>query len=119
MLELAFQLVDQNSREIKEGLLNELICNQAFWSYEKPEMNTISDNQLIEKVLIHSDLDSIYQLFSIYSESQIRRVWDERLLPDVRFYSMNKLFAYLLFHIENPDDYLESGIRNHYKKLSA
>ena len=65
-------------------MLNEHICNQAFWSYEKPEMNTISDNQLVEKVLIHSDLDSIYQLFSIYSESQIRRVWEERLLPDER-----------------------------------
>ncbi len=104
---------------IKEDLFQDLIRNSVFWSYQEPELESVSDDMLIEKVLIHSDLDAIFKLFSIFPESRIRRVWDERILPDIRLRPMNKLFAYLLFGIDDPDGYLESGIKRHYDNLSA
>ncbi len=104
---------------MKEALFQELISKSVFWSYQDPEMGSLSDDMLIEKVLVHSDMDAIFRLFSIYPEGRIRKVWDERILPDIRLRSMNKMFAYLLFGIEDPDGYLDSEIKRYYKNLSA
>ena len=92
---------------------------QVFWSYKKPDLNALSDDMLIEKVLLHSDLDSIYKLFDIFPENQIRRIWEQSLLPDERMHSTNLLFAFLLFRIKDPRGFIKSKIREHYKKLSA
>lgn len=105
--------------KMKEALFQELISKSVFWSYREPAFDAVSDDLLIEKVLLHSDMDAISQLFSIYPEDRIRKVWEERILPDTRLRSMNKLFAYLLFGIEDPDGYLDSGINKHYENLSA
>ena len=91
----------------------------VFWSYKIPERNAISDEVLIEKVLLHSDLDSIYKLFDMFPEKQIRSIWEQRLLPDERMFSTNLLFAFLLFRIKDPRGFIKLKIKEHYKKLSA
>jgi len=92
---------------------------QVFWSYQKPDLYALSDEILIEKVLLHSDLDSIYKLFDIFPENLIRKIWEQRLLPDESIHSTNLLFAFLLFGIKDPRGFIKSKIREHYKKLSA
>ncbi len=111
--------MNKGIRNIKESLLGELMDMQVFWSYKKPDLNALSDDMLIEKVLLHSDLDSIYKLFDIFPENQIRRIWEQSLLPDERMHSTNLLFAFLLFRIKDPRGFIKSKIREHYKKLSA
>lgn len=105
--------------KMKEILFQELLSKSVFWSYQEPDLNAVSDDLLIEKVLLHSDMEAIFRLFSIYPEARIRKVWEERILPDIRLRSMNKMFAYLLFGIDNPDGYLDSGIKRHYENLFA
>jgi hypothetical protein len=100
-------------------LFRELMDLQVFWSYKKPDLYTLSDEILIEKVLLHSDLDSIYKLFDIFPENHIRKIWEQRLLPDESIHSTNLLFAFLLFRIKDPRGFIKSKIREHYKKLSA
>lgn len=92
---------------------------QVFWSYKKPDLYTLSDEILIEKVLLHLDLDSIYKLFDIFPENHIRKIWEQRLLLDESIHSTNLLFAFLLFRIKDPRGFIKSKIREHYKKLSA
>lgn len=100
-------------------MFRELMDLQVFWSYEKPDLYAISDEILIEKVLLHSDLESIYKLFDIFPENQIRKIWEQRLLPDESMHSTNLLFAFLLFRIKDPLGFIKSKIREHYNKLSA
>ena len=49
--------MNKSIRNIKESLFRELMDLQVFWSYKKPDLYTLSDEILIEKVLLHSDLD--------------------------------------------------------------
>ena len=97
-----------NKDEIRKELLRELLVQGVFWSYRNPAPETLSDELLTEKVLLHSDLDSIYKLFEIFPEELIKGVWEERLLPDNSAYSMNLLFALILFNIEKPEEYIHS-----------
>ena len=104
---------------MKESLIGELMDMQVFWSYKKPDLYALSDELLIEKVLLHSDLDSIYKLFDIFPDNHIRKIWEQHLLPDESMHSTNLLFAFLLFRIKDPEGFIKSKIREHYKKLSA
>ena len=91
--------MNKSDRHIRESLVEELLDMQVFWSYNEPNINAISNDLLIEKVLFHSDLESIYKLFNLFPEDHIRTIWEQRLLPDVNLYSTNLLFAFLLFGI--------------------
>ncbi len=64
-------MLNQSKKSIKESLFRELMDLQVFWSYKKPDLYTLSDEILIEKVLLHSDLDSIYKLFDIFPAHDI------------------------------------------------
>ena len=103
--------MNKGIRNIKESLLRELMDMQVFWSYKKPDIYALSDDMLIEKVLLHSDLDSIYKLFDIFPENHIRRIWEQSLLPDERMHSTNLLFVLLLFRIKDPRGFIKSKIR--------
>ena len=95
---------------IRDNLIHELTDMNVCWPYKEADTEKLSDEWLIEKILLHSDLDSIYRLFDIFPEAYIRSIWEQRLLPDRNNYSMNLLFALLLFHIDNPEQYLQSKI---------
>jgi len=111
--------MEKEAVKIRDSLISELKDRRVFWSYDDPDPGKLTDDTLIEKVLVHADLESIRKLFLLYPESRIRKVWELRVLPDERLSSMNKLFAYLLFHIPDPDRYLESAIRNRHNDLTA
>ena len=103
------------SKQGKWNLLVRKLKNEhAFWSFEDPDPGLINDELLIEKVMIHLDLDDINLLFKLYRKDFIRKVWEENLVIQEPYYhGLNRFFAWFYFGIENPDEYL----KNQSKKL--
>ena len=84
-----------------------------------PAKEAIPDDVLIEKTLVHLDMEDIDRLFEVFSRSVVRKVWVERMIPDDRLHSMNLLFAYLFFGISKPEEYLKRKRREHFRKLEG
>ena len=110
--------VDRN----KKILFGRLQKENAFWSYDPASvsLNNMVDDMLIEKVMLHLDIDDINRLFAIYPKARIKRVWRTRLCPLEPYYNgLNRLFAYIYFDVKNPDRYIKRQSRIHIKKLIA
>ena len=104
----------------KKLLLRKLKKENAFWSYTPATVTfrNIDDDTLIEKVMLHLDIDSINQLFKIFPKKQIKNVWQTRLCPLEPYYNgLNRLLAYIYFDVKNPDKYIALQSRKHIKKL--
>lgn len=96
-----------DKENIKVNLFNKLKQANAFWSYDMSDVLMIPDESIIEKTLIHLDLDEIVDLLKIYPKSFIKNVWIDRLVrAEPKYHNYNLLFAIMLFHIKNPDRYL-------------
>ena len=52
-----------SSDAIKQELLAKLKQEHCFWSYNEDSIKDIPDDMLIEKTLLHLDLDEINLLF--------------------------------------------------------
>ena len=99
-----------NKQKIKEYLFEELKGNHALWSYNHRAMTaeTLTDEQIIEKVLLHLDMDAINLLFVLYPKKAIKKVWKQELCAlEPRYHSSNILFAALFFGIKNPQRYVK------------
>ena len=106
-------------KDIRDQLIRELVMSKVFWSYKKPEPNSIPDDILIEKTLINLDIDDINKLFLIFPKPKIKNIWNKKIvINDSRFHSMNILFASLYFNIKYPESYLEKCLYRHNKHLS-
>lgn len=106
----------KNQKDHIRGLLiRKLQREHVFWSYEKPRR--IRDDILIEKTLVHLDIEDINQLFLLFPKEKIRTVWEEKVLPIGGSYrSVNLLFAYLYFDIKDPEAYLEEQLHKHHQQ---
>lgn len=58
---------------IKQELLAKLKQEHCFWSYNENSIKDIPDDMLIEKTLLHLDLEEINQLFLIYPSRKLSR----------------------------------------------
>lgn len=98
------------AQKLKQYLTDKLIEGKFFWSYAG--VTDIPDEVLIEKVLIHLDINDIDILFVIFPWRKIKAVWlKEIIIQDNLYHSMNILFAYLYFHIKKPEEYIERHIK--------
>ena len=61
--------------QLRKGLEQKLIEENAFWSYDKSSINIISDNEFIEKVLLHLDIEEVQALISLFPKKKIQKVW--------------------------------------------
>ena len=69
---------------------------------------------LIEKTLLHLDLDEINQLFLIYPFKKIKQVWLDYLIPQEEYlYTLNRFFAWYYFKAKKPDAYIKSMATRH------
>jgi hypothetical protein len=109
----------ESERDIlKAKLAGKLISNRVFWSYADVKADNISDEILIEKVLIYLDIDDINSLFLIYPYNIIRAIWQkEILIQDPFYHSLNLLLAFLYFHIKSPEKYIQKYSRRHLLSL--
>ena len=98
-----------NKSDIRKQLYEELRDKHYLWSYDCMSMNehSLTDEQLIEKVLMHLDLPSVKMLFHIFLKCVIKEVWKQSLCPlEPRYHSTNVLFATIFFDIRNPHRYI-------------
>ena len=104
----------------KSLLFRRLQKENAFWSYESASVSlkNLDDDMLIEKVMLHLDIDDINRLFVLYPKARIKKVWSTRLCPLEPYYNgLNRLFAYMYFDIKNPDRYIKAQSAKHIKEL--
>ena len=103
---------------VKEELLAKLNQENAFWSYNLDSTTVVSDEKLIELVLLHLDIDEIKSLFKLYSKKQIQAVWIENMLSQEPYYhDLNRLYAFLFFGIKNPDRYIRDNKNQRYQNI--
>jgi len=96
-----------DNKLLRKRLENNLIDENAFWSYDKSSIVIIPDNELIEKVLLHLDLEDVQSLFFLFPKKKIQKVWQELVLSrEPLYHNLNRLYAFLLFDIKYPDRYI-------------
>jgi hypothetical protein len=107
-----------NKNQLRKGLEQKLIEENAFWSYDKSSIDIIPDDVLIEKVLLHLDIEDVQSLFLIFPKKEIKKVWQEVVLSrDPLYHNLNRLYAFLLFDIKHPDRYIRFYKNKHIKSI--
>ena len=103
---------------VKQELLAKLKQEHCFWSYNENSIKDIPDDMLIEKTLLHLDLEEINQLFLIYPFKKIKQVWLDYLVPQAEYlYTLNRFFAWYYFKAKKQIDLLEEDIAGKEKEL--
>ena len=96
-----------DNKLLRKRLEKKLFEENAFWSYNRYSINIIPDNEFIEKVLLHLDIEDVQALFSLFPKKKIQKVWQELVLSrEPLYHNLNRLYAFLLFDIKNPDRYI-------------
>ena len=105
---------------IKSNLLAKLKQEHCFWSYNEETISDISDDMLIEKTLLHLDLEEIDLLFQLYPYRKVKRVWLDHLVPQEEYlYTLNRFLAWYYFKAKSPDAYIKSMATRYYNRLAA
>lgn len=101
-----------NKKETVAELFEKLKQVHAFWSFNDRDVDEIEDDFLIEKVLVHLDIDDIIKLYHLFPEKDIMQVWKRKLLPNNEIYSsLNRFYAFWLFGIKDPDNYIKKFLK--------
>jgi hypothetical protein len=107
-----------DNKQLRSRLEKKLIEENAFWSYDKSSIVIIPDDVFIEKVLLHLDIEDVQALFSIFPKKKIQKVWQECVLSQEPLYhNLNRLYAFLLFDIKDPDRYIRFYKNKHIKSI--
>lgn len=94
---------------LKNYIINKLLQENCFWSYDNVSVKEISDEILIEKTLLYLDIDDIDKLFLIYPYQVIKKVWLNRLIPQEDYlHSLNRFYAWYYFNAKSPDAYIKA-----------
>ena len=95
--------------DAKQLLFRKLKKENCFWSYDLSKMKSISDESLIEHVLLHLDIEDINQLFQLFGYKKVKRVWLDRVAPQgAMFRPYNILYAWYYFGAKRPEAYVKS-----------
>lgn len=79
-------------------LIQKLLEQHAFWSFGEVNSLQISDEVLIEKVLLHLDIDDSISLFQLFPKRKIQRVWKDCLLSqEPMYHGLNRLICFSVF----------------------
>ena len=106
------------NKKIRKRLEKKLLDENAFWSYDKSSINIIPDNEFIENVLLHLDIEDVQSLFILFPKKKIQKVWQDVIISQEPLYhNLNKLYAFLLFDIKHPDEYIRYYKHKHIKSI--
>jgi hypothetical protein len=76
----------------------------------------IQDEVLIEKTLLHLDIDDVKSLFMLFPQSRIKALWKEKMLSqEPMYHQLNRLYAFLFFNLKDPDRYIRNYVNNKHK----
>ncbi len=96
----------KNERAI---LISKLKNENVFWSYQKPDYDSLSNEAIISNVILYLDSEEIDSLFKIFDIDIIKAIWIKDIISLDRYYSLNRLIAFVYFGINNPDEYIENN----------
>jgi hypothetical protein len=109
---------EMNREQIKADLTDKLHREDVFWFYDPGSTTQITDEILIEKVLLHLDVNEITDIFRLFPKKRIQAVWKEKLLPQEPIYhNLNRFYAFLFFNIKNPDRYIRDHINKRIRSI--
>ena len=105
---------------VRQQLFRKLKREKCLWSYDVSKMHSISDEALIEHVMLYLDIDDINQLFDLFGYKKVKRVWLERVAPQgAMFRNYNILYAWYYFGAKRPEAYVKSIETRHMNRISA
>ena len=105
---------------VRELLFRKLKEENCFWSYDVSKMKSISDEALIEHVMLYLDIEDINQLFALFGYKKVKRVWLDRVAPQGEmFRQFNILYAWYYFGAKRPEAYVKSIETRHIKRLMS
>ena len=108
------------NNDVRRYLLRKLKAENCLWSYDLSKMRSISDEALIEHVLIYLDIDDIDKLFPLFGYKKVKRVWLDRVAPQGAMYRwMNILYAWYYFGAKRPEAYVKSIETRHMNRLAS
>lgn len=106
------------NKQLRDRLEKKLIEENSLWSYDKSGISNIPDDEFIEMVLLHLDIEDVQSLFSLFPRKKIQKVWQEVVLSqEPHYHNLNRLYAFLLFDIKNPDRYIRYYKNKHIKSI--
>lgn len=104
--------------DVKRSLFAQLVEEHAFWSYQDVRYEMLSDEDLVEKCLIHLDLCNIDKLFELYPAAFIKKVWQNRLVIQGDYLlDLNVMIAMYYFGIRHPESYLKRKETQYFNKI--
>lgn len=102
---------------IKQELLSKLKQEHCFWSYNEDSIKDIPDDMLIEKTLLHLDLEEINQLFGLsFQENQAGMAGLSHSTRGISLY-VEPFFAWYYFKAKKPDAYIKSMATRRLNKI--
>ena len=105
---------------VREQLFRKLKKENCFWSYDVSKMKSISDEALIEHVMLYLDIEDIDKLFSLFGFKKVKRVWLDRVAPQGEmFRPFNILYAWYYFGAKRPEAYVKSIETRHINRIMA
>ena len=106
----------KRNREIE--LFEKLKNRGVFWSYAKSITFTdLGDSILCEYVLKYGDFVDLKTLFVIYEESYVKRVWEEKLVSDIRFKKFNLFLARIFLGMDVESSYFTESKNARFEKF--
>ena len=83
-------------------------------------MKSISDEALIEHVLLYLDIEDIDKLFPLFGYKKVKRVWLDRVAPQgAMFRPYNILYAWYYFGAKRPEAYVKSIETRHINRITG
>ncbi len=106
--------------DVKQYLFRRLKKENCLWSYDVSKMKSISDEALIEYVMLYLDIDDINRLFPLFGYKKVKRVWLDRVAPQgAMFRAYNVLYAWYYFGAKRPEAYVKSIETRHLNRIMA
>lgn len=106
--------------DVRKQLFRKLKKENCFWSYDVSKMKSISDEALIEHVLLYLDIEDIDKLFPLFGYMKVKRVWLDRVAPlGPKFRQYNILYAWYYFGAKRPEAYVKSIETRHVNRITG
>ena len=95
--------------DIKQFLINRLKQKHRLWSYDNDSIQDISNDLLVELVMLYLDIEEIDMLFQLLDYKAVKKAWIENVVAQgERYYNLNYFFAWYYFHVKQPRRYVKA-----------
>lgn len=94
----------------KNEFSNILWKKGILWPYDRSKANQLPESIIIEHTLLYGDVGELKLLFALFEQIHIRKVWEEKLVPQKRYHKLNTYLATFFFRIPEPREFLKSKI---------